>query len=135
GIRLQEARLSAGAAGAGPRAGRPGGERAPAEPDHVAGIAADLRGATDRGRHHGCSARAVHAAAREPSAALDAAPAVGGDTGLTGMPAEPRVAPTGVTAGGRRWSRVHRQPCDAPPAVDSADPVLYDLGIDVESMT
>ena len=51
-LRLQEARLPAGAAGARPGAGRPRGERAAPEPDHVAGVAGDLLHAAHRRRHH-----------------------------------------------------------------------------------
>src|SRR2546429_126401 len=52
-LRLQEARLPARAARAGARPRRPGRERAPPEPHHVAGLARDLHDAPDLRSHHG----------------------------------------------------------------------------------
>src|SRR5207237_76310 len=52
GLRLQEARLPARAARARARPRRPRRERAPPEPDHVAGLTRDLRRATHLRRDH-----------------------------------------------------------------------------------
>src|SRR3989442_1070664 len=62
GLRFQEAGLSPGPAGAGPRARRPRRERAAPEPDHVPGHDDDLPDPADLGRDHGRRALLLHLA-------------------------------------------------------------------------